>query len=821
MLPSAHCAETGDAVTSKRNTARIDCSIRRQSRRLQQIDEAICCRWNADELTMNRNPLSDSIDLASEPDFALGNLCVRPSLREVSAHGQAEMLEPRVMQVLVAFSRQRGQVVSRDHLVARCWSGRSVGEDAVNRCVARIRRLSEARGGFKIETIARVGYRLTEDAPADGIAAANVILDEPATGHGTNAALPTSVTAIDARQARAGIPKRWRFVVGTAATALLVAIGVGLVTIFARPNGEHGSQVRNTPAPTVHGKPRLAVLPFQNLSPDATNAFFAEGMHAEVLSALAMRSAALEVIPRTTMMSYGSAPEAFTKVVADLGATHIVEGSIRREGDSVRLTVQLVDTRTQAYVWSQTYDRKLVNALSLQLDVAAEIVSQLAVAVTPLASKVPAPTASPEAYDFYLRAKLLEDDEDWEPAAALLTRALALDPSFGAAYVARALSHHFMIVDNNDDTEERLQLERDDIESARRLMGSTAPWVLGLEALYADSAAPDHARTIQRMEAAEAAGLTDSAAVGQHAVLLMLNDRLDESIVLLQSLAARDPGNILILMNLAAELGLAQRPVEALRVRNLTMERFPGYVFPLLQGRLVFGFTGRTEPWRTAVDQHREALNSATSIYRAHWDLLRFEYRYADLRQSLESVDAPSLRGSAITSGGFSLCCVGRRPTAVYRGWADLLNNDPSAAAKEGRSVLEFVANEPPTRWNKWFLRTLAAEGSLLSGHREQAITAARDALTLMPRKLDTLRSRYASAIGARVFAWAGAQDEAVALLEQLAVARPGLAPAEVTRDPLYFTPLARNARYQALVARLELQMKDYDAELRKANAVK
>src|SRR5438093_7993861 len=120
---------------------------------------------------MNRNPSPDSIDLASEPDFALGNLRVRPSLREVSTHGQAETLEPRVMQVLVAFAQQRGEVVSRDRLVERCWGGRAVGEDAVNRCIARIRRLSAAQGGFAIETIARVGYRLAEEAPADGVAA--------------------------------------------------------------------------------------------------------------------------------------------------------------------------------------------------------------------------------------------------------------------------------------------------------------------------------------------------------------------------------------------------------------------------------------------------------------------------------------------------------------------------------------------------------------------------------------------------------------------------------------------------------------------------
>lgn len=102
------------------------------------------------------------VDLAHEPDFTLAGLQVRPSLREVVDDGEREVLEPRVMQVLVALARRRGQVVSRDQLIDTCWAGRVVGEDAINRCIARVRRLAEAHGGFSIETIARVGYRLTE-----------------------------------------------------------------------------------------------------------------------------------------------------------------------------------------------------------------------------------------------------------------------------------------------------------------------------------------------------------------------------------------------------------------------------------------------------------------------------------------------------------------------------------------------------------------------------------------------------------------------------------------------------------------------------------
>ena len=102
------------------------------------------------------------VRLAREPDFSLGGLTVRPSLCEVEAHGRRRRLEPKVMQVLVALARADDRVVSRDGLIDACWGGRIVGEDAINRCIGRLRRLAETcEDGFSIETLARVGYRLT------------------------------------------------------------------------------------------------------------------------------------------------------------------------------------------------------------------------------------------------------------------------------------------------------------------------------------------------------------------------------------------------------------------------------------------------------------------------------------------------------------------------------------------------------------------------------------------------------------------------------------------------------------------------------------
>ena len=110
---------------------------------------------------MSAEEAPTQVDLARAPAFELGALGVRPATREVLRGDRREVVEPRVMQVLVALARRRGEVVSRDELIEVCWAGRTVGEDAINRAIAGVRRVAEAYGGFSVETVARVGYRLS------------------------------------------------------------------------------------------------------------------------------------------------------------------------------------------------------------------------------------------------------------------------------------------------------------------------------------------------------------------------------------------------------------------------------------------------------------------------------------------------------------------------------------------------------------------------------------------------------------------------------------------------------------------------------------
>jgi DNA-binding winged helix-turn-helix (wHTH) protein len=184
------------------------------------------------------------IDLAATPAFRLGPLEVRPSTREVRGEGGGERIaEPRVLQVLVALSQAGGAVVSRDTLVQRCWEGRFVGEDAINRAIAKARQLADLASppAFAIETIPRVGYRLRVGAPG---------AHEPAA--------PRAPTAGGLR-----LPRRGLIAGGAVAAGAAALVGLGAYRWLR-------------PAPKAD--PLVAVLPFDNLSPDPQMGYFADGL---------------------------------------------------------------------------------------------------------------------------------------------------------------------------------------------------------------------------------------------------------------------------------------------------------------------------------------------------------------------------------------------------------------------------------------------------------------------------------------------------------------------------------------------------------------
>ena len=311
------------------------------------------------------------IDLAREARFTLGSLHLCPSTRELVAGERREVLEPRIMQVLVALARRRGEVVSRGELVWACWGGRAVSEDAINRSISVIRRLADAHGGFQIETVARVGYRLGE---------------------------------VDAPSAAPASPSSEPEILG------------------------------NLPLAARQAEPLLAVLAFDNLSGDPDMTYFSDGVSEEIQEAVA-RGSALKVIGKASSFQFRGADKAAANVATKLDATHVLDGSVRRSGDRVRISAQLVECAKATTLWSERFDRDLTDIFGLQDEIAAEVAAALKTAFAPTGV---AGSIDPGAYDLYLKARdeaaLLGQAERVE----MLERVVALAPGFALAWVELA-----------------------------------------------------------------------------------------------------------------------------------------------------------------------------------------------------------------------------------------------------------------------------------------------------------------------------------------------------------------------------------------------
>ncbi len=197
----------------------------------------------------------------------------------------------------------------------------------------------------------------------------------------------------------------------------------------------------------------IAVLPFENLSNDKENAYFANGVQDEILTGLS-RVADLKVISRTSVMQYKARQRNLRELAADLGVAHVLEGTVQRAGGRVRVNAQLIDARTDSQIWAERYDRDVADVFAIESEVAAKIIAQLQAKISPSekAAIEEKPTADLAAYDLYLRAKLLIEKAVFnEPKDSMLLEAIRLleeavtrDPSFVLAYYQLAHAHDQM-----------------------------------------------------------------------------------------------------------------------------------------------------------------------------------------------------------------------------------------------------------------------------------------------------------------------------------------------------------------------------------------
>jgi TolB-like protein/DNA-binding winged helix-turn-helix (wHTH) protein len=710
---------------------------------------------------------------------------------ELFRGGQPIKLQEQPLQILEALVRRPGELVTRDELTARLWPDTVVDFDAsLNTAVRKLRAAlaDDAESPKYLETVPRQGYRFVGSPDA-----------------------PLAVPAIEAPPAVVGQPTWRRAGIPLLFFALLGVAAATLAFVLTRPAGD-AADVAAGARPAID---RLAVLPFENLSPDPANAFFADGMHEELLSALGSRARRLEVISRTTMMTYRGKPTDAHALVRELGATHVLEGSVRREASTVRVTLQLVDAAADRQIWSRSYQATLVDAMTLQAQLAREVAEQLAVQLPTARTGQLPPPRNPEAYDEWLKGTLAWQQvggggataSEIDRVEAMFTRAIALDDTYGAAYADRARVRVARFVSHADGTEANVAAARADIALAQRYAGGT-PHVLVRAAGLAFLVDRDLPRALGLIEAAEQVGPLDAGLLLTKGNFLMFAGRLDESLAVQAQAARLDPGNAGIYRYWVSNLAAAHRPGEMLRVLADIDTRFPGRLY---RGEYLFQFTGSTSRWWEEVGRFRGGADPNGTLS-AEFDLLRYEHRDSDLRARLAA--AGSAEFGQHTAAG-SRVGASLKPVAELRGWERLLAGDAAGAARQGRLLAAFVERLPKAGWNAWWRRLLEAESALMLGDRQGAVEGARVAQRLVGDTAPFAESIHVRLMTARVLAWAGVQEDALALLETLSHGYPGVGPAAIVRDPLFKGPLASNPRWRSLEQALTAEIAANQALLR------
>src|SRR6266704_1140320 len=358
-----------------------------------------------------------------------------------------------------------------------------------------------------------------------------------------NQQVPSKLAAVTKHRAHV----RW----ATVAVALLVlgAIVGGTFFFLRRPT---------TSALRVLDK-SIAVLPFENLSSDKENAYFTDGVQDEILTDLA-KIADLKVISRTSVLQYKSGVARNLREIAQqLGVANVVEGSVQRLGNRVRVNAQLIDARNDAHLWAQTYDRDLADVFAIQSEIAKAIADQLQAKLSPAEKNAieQRPTSDLIAFDQYSRAKTLilttslnPSDKNLLQAIELLNGAVARDPSFHAAFCQLVFAHDQLYSFSDDHTPARLAAAEAALQRARELRPNDAETHLARGA-HLSQAFRDYKGALSELEAARAGLANDPRILQFTGSILLHQGRPEEGLRALEQAVALDPRNPYMLSRLA------------------------------------------------------------------------------------------------------------------------------------------------------------------------------------------------------------------------------------------------------------------------------
>ena len=512
----------------------------------------------------------------------------------------------------------------------------------------------------------------------------------------------------------------------------------------------------------------IAVLPFENRSSDKENAYFTDGVQDEILTDLA-KIADLKVISRTSVMQYKTGVARNLREIAQqLGVANVVEGSVQRSGNRVRVNAQLVDARTDAHLWAQTYDRDLADVFAIQSEIAKAIADQLQAKLSPNEKKAieQPPTTDLAAFDLYSHAKSLlltaflsaTSEPDLRKAIELLDEAVKRDPSFFDAYCQLAYAHERVYaVKGSDRTPARLALAEAAVQAATRLRPDSAETHLA-RAQYLYFGPRDYAGALAELEIARRTLRNDPRLFELTGYILRRRGQQEEGLQNLQRAVELDPRNFDILQQIAASYVSLGRYAEAIAAIDRALAIVPDNVETrAARGLAYLCWKADTRPLRETIDAILAQGPGAIASAADDWFVCALAERdpAAAERALVALGDNPCWgKGGIILSQSFGDGLLARMTKDEARARTAF-----EAARAQQEKIVQAQPDYGPT------LCVLALIDAAL-GRKDLALEEGRRAITLTPLEKDVINGSRVLQYFAITAAWAGEKELALQQLE-------------------------------------------------------
>ncbi len=605
-----------------------------------------------------------------------------------------------------------------------------------------------------------------------------------------NPQLPKKFQALQKHRSRV----RWTEV----AIALLVlgAIAAAFLFVLRRP-------MRS--ALTVAEK-SVAVLPFENLSSDKENAYFADGVQDEILTNLA-RIADLKVISRTSVMQYKSGVARNPREIGQqLSVAHLLEGSVQRSANKIRVNAQLIDARTDAHLWAQTYDRDLADVFAIQSEIAKAIADQLQAKLSPneKAAIEKPPTSDLAAFDLYTRAKTLlfslglivNPQQTTQQAIELLNQAVGRDPSFFEAYYQLVYAHGYAYSVAGDHTPAQLALAEAALQAATRLRPDAGETHLA-RANYLYYCLRDYNGALTELEMARHSLPNDPRLFELTGYILRRRGQQEEGLRNLERAVELDPRNVDTLQQLAISYHFLRRYPEKAAVLDRALTIVPNDVATKTTRALVdFYWKAETQPLHDAIDSILATNPGAISDAADNWFLCALAER------------DPKAAEQALVALGDNPCW-GDNPVYLSRTFGEgllarMMKDEARAQAAFSKARLEqekIVQAQPNYGPPLCLLGLIDAA----LGRKEDALQEGRRAIELLPVEKDPTDGSLMLVYVALIAAWADEKDLAVQYLAANGQSVGGSYIASYGALKLlpFWDPLRGDPRFEKIVASL------------------